>query len=67
MSRKETVWGARHISEEKEIERIIEYYRNNLNIVITKLEASAILVSRSMDVIWNDKKAIEQIRRLRGL
>lgn len=67
MSRRETVWGARHISENKEIDRIIEYYQKNLNVSITKLEASAILAARSMDILWSDKKAIDTLRRLRGL
>ena len=67
MSRKDTVWGARHKEEELEIERIIDYYRDTLNIEITKIEASAIQAIRSRDVIWNSKKAKDVISSLRGI
>ncbi|MFX1312075.1 MAG: hypothetical protein ACFFHD_05640 [Promethearchaeota archaeon] len=67
MSRKETVWGARHISEEVEIKRILEYYEKQFNISLTKLEASAVLAERSRNIFWSDKEAIEFVRRLRGL
>lgn len=67
MARKNTVWGARHVIEEEEIRRIIEYYQKTLGINITKLEASAIQAERSMDVMWTDKKAREILMNLRGI
>jgi len=67
MTRKDTIWGARHKSEGEEISRIMEYYRANFNINVTILEASAILAERSKDTFWNEKKAREIIAKLRGL
>lgn len=67
MSRKDTVWGARHKIEEEEIERIVEYYSNSLGTSITKLEASAIQAMRSQDITWNDSKAKKALARLRGI
>ena len=67
MTRKDTVWGARHKIEEDEILRIIMHYKNSYNIEITKLEASAIQALRSQEIFWNDKKAKEVITRLRGI
>lgn len=67
MGRKETVWGARHIREDEEIKRIIEYYNKTFNIDLTILEASAIIAERSKSMFWNNKQAKEIIMRLRGL
>ena len=67
MGRKETIWGARHTSEQKEIERIIQNYKEQYNIDLTILEASAIQAERSMDMFWPDKKARDAIKRLRGI
>lgn len=67
MARKNTVWGARHTLEEEEIKRTIEYYENSFNISITKLEASAIVAARSFSFHWSDKKAMDELRKLRGV
>jgi hypothetical protein len=67
MSRKNTVWCARDIAEQREIERIIEYYSNALNIAINKLEASAIMAEKSRCAIWGEREAREVIKKLRGL
>lgn len=67
MSRKNTVWGARDKSEEDEILRIIDYYSKTFGITITKLESSAIQAARSMDVYWDENKAKEFLRKLRGV
>lgn len=67
MARKNTIWGARHVDEDKEIKRIIEYYRKQFSIDITILEASAILAERSKSIFWNDKQARDIIMKLRGL
>jgi hypothetical protein len=67
MSRKETVWGARHVTELEEIRKIVDYYRNVLNFEITQLEASAVLASKSHDAIWNSKKARDFILSMRGM
>ena len=67
MTRKNTVWGARHILEEDEIKRTIEYYENNFSINITILEASAIIAARSQNIHWTDKKAMDALRSLRGV
>ena len=67
MTRKDTVWGARHILEEEEIQRIIQYYQEELAIRITKLEASAIQAVRSSELIWNRQKAKKLISNLRGI
>jgi len=67
MGRKDTIWGARHKLEGEEIKRIIENYKNLFNIELNILEASAIQALRSKDSFWNDKKAIDTIRRLRGI
>lgn len=67
MGRKETVWGARHISEDVEIKRTIDSYKELLKIDITKLEASAIVASRSQSVFWDQKKAREILSKLRGM
>ena len=67
MGRKETVWGARHVKEEEEIKRIIQYYQEIGITNVNKLEASAIQAMRSQDVFWNQKKAKDAIARLRGV
>ena len=67
MGRKETIWGARHTSEQKEIERIIKNYKEQYNISLTILEASAIQAERSMEMFWTDKKAKDSIKKLRGV
>lgn len=67
MGRKETVWGARHIKEEEEIRRIIEYFESNLNIRITKIEASAAIAARSQNLFWSDNDALKFIRSIRGI
>lgn len=67
MSRKDTVWGARHRFEEEEIERILKYYEKVLGIRITKLEASAILAKRSNLTFLSDVAAKKLIRELRGI
>lgn len=67
MTRKNTVWGARHISEEEEIYRIIESYKNSMNTEITKLEASAIQAQRSREIFWNNDKAKKFLMKLRGI
>jgi hypothetical protein len=66
MSRKNTVYGARHIKEEEEINRIMEYYENDLKLSITKLEASALQAMRSVDAYWSTEKAKKALMRLRG-
>ena len=67
MGRKDTVWGARHVKEEEEIKRIIQYYESIGINNVTKLEASAVQAMRSQDVFWNQKKAKDAVARLRGI
>lgn len=67
MGRKDTVWGARHVREEEEIKRIIQYYESIGINNVTKLEASAVQAMRSQDVFWNQKKAKDAVARLRGI
>ena len=67
MTRKNTVWGARHSLEEDEIKRTIEYYEDNFSIKVNILEASAIIAARSQDIHWSDKKAMDALRNLRGV
>ena len=67
MGRKNTIWGARHKIEGEEINRIIESYKKLYNIDINILEASAVQAERSKDVFWNDKKAMDAIKKLRGV
>ena len=52
---------------EKETKRIIEMYRNMLNIQITWTEATAIAAMRSQTTFWNEKKLKEILAGLRGL
>ena len=65
--RKETIWGARHINEEQEINRLISEYNKQLGVKINKLEASAIQAERSKNVQFNLDEAKEIIRKLRGV
>jgi hypothetical protein len=67
LSRKETVWVARHKSEEEEINRIIKNSREKLGIELNKLEASIILAERSKEMFWSDIKARDTIRRIKGV
>jgi len=67
MGRKDTIYCARHKIEEEEIERIIKYYKETLDREITKLDASVILAKRSRNVLWTDKKAIDEIRSVKGI
>jgi len=67
MTRKNTVWGARHVLEDKEIKRIINYYKKEFGISLTKLEASAIQSIRSKEIFWSEKKAKEVLIELRKI
>lgn len=68
IGRKNTRIGvARHRIEDEEIDRIIEEYKRMFNIIITKLEASAIIAERSKGVFWNQNKAKDFLIKLRGL
>ena len=67
MSRKNTVWCARHREEEEEIKRIINYYKDAFGKELTKLEASMILAIRSKETFWPEKKAIDNLRRVKGV
>jgi hypothetical protein len=67
MSRKETVWCARHSKEAEEIERIINYYKKFLNVEISKLEASIILTNKSREAYWNSLKAKKELGKIRGV
>lgn len=68
IGRKSTVWGARHIDEEKEIERIQKEAAKILGIRdVTKLEASKIVAERSSGIIWDSQRFINELRKLRGI
>ena len=67
MSRKDTVWGARHVQEDEELKRITEFYADKLHIIINKLEASAVAAARSKSNVWSDKEARDFLLRLRGM
>lgn len=54
-------------SFESEAKRIKQLYKENLNIDITHVEATAIAAERSMSNIWTEKKLKEVLARLRGL
>jgi len=66
-SRKETVWGARHVNEEKELYRLMEAYKKKLKIDITKIEASAIQALRSSSLVFDLSEAKKVIGNLRGI
>lgn len=66
MARKDTVHTHRHISEEKEIKRIIQYYKEEFNLTLTILEASAIAAKRSLETFWTKNKALKEVQALRG-
>lgn len=67
MSRKDTVWGARHKAEDEEIKRIIDRVYNDFNVSITKLEASYILAQRSQSVIFSKEKLMKWLKESRGI
>lgn len=67
MGRKETVHVARHISEEQEVQRIMEQVKKKYGITITKLEASAILAKKSQRGVLADLEVKDYIKQLRGI
>ncbi len=52
---------------EEEARRIIRLYKEQLDINITYVEATAIAAERSLNNFWTDKKLKEVLSRLRGI
>lgn len=67
MGRKNTIWGARHIDEGKEISRLQDLSRKKYGIQLTKIEASAIMARKSQRGSLNDSEFKELVGDLRGM
>ena len=67
MGRKNTIWGARHIDEEREIIRLQKLSKEKYGINLTKLEASSIMAKKSQRGALNDNEFKDLVSDLRGM
>jgi hypothetical protein len=66
MSRKDTVYGHRHIDSLKELERIQLEMRKRYNLDIKKLEADALMAKRSKKTAFFGGDMLKEIKKMRG-
>lgn len=67
MSKRNIIHGAFHVDFNNEIERLREEYKRRGIKNLTKIESTALAAKRSREVTWNEKKAVFELMRLRGI
>lgn len=66
MSRKDTIYGHRHIKSLEELERIRKEMLKRYGVKITKLEADFLMSKRSKNTMIFGKDMLNEIKKLRG-
>ena len=67
MSRKDTVYGHRHVKSREEIERLANEMKKRYNMKISLLEADYIMAKRSRHSKFFPSEMIKEIRKMRGV